>query len=140
VDLSGMSWAVSEVGMPGYKAFLGPASACFTAFWLGLILTKIHDSVSSAPDWVGVVGDWLLAAGIFLIFLSFWLWLFMRPRFLVPPHLRGQPGWVAGSWQQRRERRRRGRALKKKRPGPPTHAKRQVETPASTTHPGVGRP
>jgi hypothetical protein len=32
--------------------------------------------------------------GLGLILLACWLWAFMWPRFLVPPHIRGQPGWA----------------------------------------------
>ena len=54
----------------------------------------------------------LTLTGIFLMFFSYWMWAFMRPRFLVPRHLRGQRGWVAATlhaWRNdrasRRERR-----------------------------------
>lgn len=39
------------------------------------------------------------ALGGLALLLACWLWLFAWPRFLVPPHLRGQPGWVTASWR-----------------------------------------
>ena len=41
----------------------------------------------------------LVAAGLASIFLSIVVLLFMRPRFLVPPYLRGRSGFVRSAWR-----------------------------------------
>lgn len=53
--------------------------------------------VSRVAPGADVSAGWTGSAACLL--LACWLWLFAWPRFLVPPHLRGQPGWVTASWR-----------------------------------------
>jgi hypothetical protein len=99
---AGIMWATGPASAPGYHAFLLPAGLGLTLEWLGIVLLKVKAGIASTPGWLGTVALWLLGLGLIFMVLSFWVWLFMRPRLLVPPHLRGQPGWVAGVRRQRR--------------------------------------
>ena len=97
---AGISWATGEASIAGYHAFLLPATLAFTLFGLGIVLDEAVGTDRSPT--IDTLVDWLLGLGLLALLLAFWLWLFAWPRFLVPPHLRGQPGWVAASWRMRR--------------------------------------
>jgi hypothetical protein len=99
---AGIAWATGPASIPGYHASLLPSALLITVEWLGIILLELESGVASMPGWVGAVASWLMGVGLIFLVLAFWVWLFMRPRLLVPPHLRGQPGWVAGLRRQRR--------------------------------------
>jgi hypothetical protein len=99
---SGVSWFTGKASIAGYHSFLLPAAVAFTLVWLVIILDQLAGSV-------GVISEataWLAGLGLLFMILAFWMWLFAWPRFLVPPHLRGQPGWASSSWRQWRTNRR----------------------------------
>jgi hypothetical protein len=107
---AGISWATGSESVAGYHAFLLPAVTAMTMTWSGVMLFEVADPAAGGV--LDTALKCLLGAGIFLMFFSYWMWAFMRPRFLVPRHLRGQRGWVAATlhaWRNdrasRRERR-----------------------------------
>lgn len=89
---AGMEWVTGESGQAGYHAFILPATLSFTAAWLGIIAMEIRDAMELPPTWLNTFVNYSFLASIVLLTLGFWLWLFMWPRVLVPPHLRGKPG------------------------------------------------
>lgn len=100
---AGISWATGAPSAPGYHAFLLPAATALTLLWFGTVLDEIGGP--DAPGALEATIDWAMGLGCLVIFFAFWMWAFMRPRFLVPPHLRGQRGWIASSWHDWREAR-----------------------------------
>lgn len=79
----------------GYHAFLLPAALSITLSGPVTAAYAWWKSSGESPAWWGDVFAWLFLVCLGLLFLGFWLWAFMRPKILVPPHLRGKPGWVA---------------------------------------------
>lgn len=92
----GMTWLTGDTGTVGYHAFLLPATVACTLFWLGVLVVLIDGDHPGSP--LDDVADILMILGIFAMIFGFWMWLFAWPRFCVPPHLRGQPGWVRSAW------------------------------------------
>lgn len=97
----GARWAVGDHGAPGYLSFLLPGTVAITLMWLALLSSELWDP-DSQPG--GAIPVSLFAASMLSLAIGFWTWLFMWPRVLVPPSLRGQPGWIAGAWRARRAR------------------------------------
>lgn len=103
LDLSsGVGWATGETGIAGYHAFLLPGAIGFTLAYVGAFLIWFKDPL---PGWADLVGTSIGFGGFAFTMLGFWLWLFMWPRFLVPPHLRGESGLVVSTWRKERDRR-----------------------------------
>jgi hypothetical protein len=88
-----VKWMTPESARHGYHAFLLPAVLGFTVMWPMAAVYVVWGS-GGGPQWVGDVVRWGFGVGLGLMLLACWLWAFMWPRFLVPPHLRGQRGWA----------------------------------------------
>ncbi len=86
---AGMEWVTGESGQAGYHAFILPATLSFTAAWLGIIAMETRDALEVPPAWLNTFVNYSFLGSIGLLLLGFWMWLFMWPRALVPPHLRG---------------------------------------------------
>lgn len=70
-----------------YQVWTGVGFASASVFYLVETVNMVDAPV------IGVVAPWLLGVGVFLIFgLAPWMWLFMRPRFAVPPRYRSFAG------------------------------------------------
>lgn len=104
---AGINWVTGGASVVGYHAFLLPATACFTLTGVGILLTA-----TTSSGVLYTIGMWAMALGLLFLALSFWMWLFARPQFLVPPHLRGRPGWIGALRQQRRREREQDRLLR----------------------------
>lgn len=98
---------VGDSGRFGYDASTGFAAVPLVSATVAVIVQTMEDHfrLERSGFWDGVVitAFWSMLAGFILMFS---ILLFMRPRFLVPPHLRGKPGWVLGAWRDHREKRR----------------------------------
>ena len=92
-DAAAVRWVTPEAARHGYHAFLLPALLSMTLSGPTTAVYVIWES-RGGPAWVEEVVLWLYALSFALLLLGFWLWAFMWPRFLVPPHLRGQRGWI----------------------------------------------
>ncbi len=102
VDVSrGVRWAVGETGSAGYQASLLPNTVGFALALLTILTAQVWDT-DTMPG--GAIPVALGVMCLLAFALSAWLLLFMRPRILVPPKLRGQRGWIAAAWVARRER------------------------------------
>lgn len=102
------------VGKEGVAGFQAMAPLTFTGVWatfIGVFLLDLSDS--GAARVVAITCFALFAATSFLAISIF---LFMRPRFLVIPYLRDQPGWAVAKC--RKVRSRRGRATAENRVEP----------------------
>jgi hypothetical protein len=104
---AGVSWFIGRASTAGYHGFLLPAVISMTLIWSGMVLTQITSS-----GLVHTLGEWALALSLVFMALGFWVWLFGRPRFLMPPHLRGSPGWLGALWQEHRQTREEDRVLR----------------------------
>lgn len=98
---AGVTWFTGEPSSVGLHAFLLPGTLGLTLICLGLVADLLDGGLSPAA--VGQVSSWTIGVGFLLLLLGFWMWLFAWPRVLVPPHLRGRPGWVMASWRTWRE-------------------------------------
>ena len=79
---------------------LGSAFACFAIFFADLALAGRDLGKGTALESVGMVAlaGMLVFTGLFTSIMNFnWPW------FLVPPHLRGEAGAIAGRRRRRRE-------------------------------------
>jgi hypothetical protein len=91
-----VKWMTPESARHGYHAFALPGVLSFTVMWLVTAVKVVWES-GGGPPWVGDAVTWGYLLGVGLILLAWWLWAFMWPRFLVPPHLRGQRGWAVAA-------------------------------------------
>jgi hypothetical protein len=113
---AGVSSFTGKSSVAGYDSFLLPAAVAFTLVWLAIVLDEAAGSVGV----VSATTSWLAGLGLLFLIVSFWMWLFAWPRFLVPPHLRGEPGWVVGlsrEWRTHRRERRDARVYAGRRGG-----------------------
>lgn len=98
---------VGHSGRFGYSASTGFTSVPLVSATVAMMVRTLQDEFQGERTgfWNGVAltAFWLTLAGFVLMFS---ILLFMRPRFLVPPYLRGKPGWVLGAWRDHREKRR----------------------------------
>lgn len=92
------SQAVSSVAFPG--------SIAFTMLWLDLIALEVERMWKPFPAWPAAIDGWVAIVALLFLALGFWMWLFMWPRWLVPPGFRGEPGVVVAAWRSWRARRR----------------------------------
>lgn len=119
-DIStGITWATGEASAVGAQAFALPGVSGLTLTWLGIGIALVPDGDLGVAS-VGSPAAWLMGAGFLLLLLGFWMWLFAWPRFLVPPHLRGRPGWVKAVWREwrtHRLERKEARAYRRRRVG-----------------------
>ena len=106
---AGVTWFTGEAGSVGLHAFALPGMTGMSLAWLGVVLDLVPDQ-NTDPASASSPASWLMGVGFLLILLGFWMWLFAWPRFLVPPHLRGQPGWVGALSRQRRNDREQSKA------------------------------
>lgn len=90
-----------ETGSAGYQASLLPNGVGVALALLAILTAQVWD-----PDTMpgGAIPLTLFVMWFVAWVIAAWLFLFMRPRILVPPRLRGQPGWIAAAWAARRER------------------------------------
>lgn len=93
-------WVTPDSARHGYHAFLLPALVSMTLSGPVTAVYVVWES-GGGPRWLGDAIVWLYALCFGLLLLGFWLWAFMWPRFLVPPHLRGQRGWVVAALRGR---------------------------------------
>lgn len=98
-----VSWAVGESGVSGMQAAQLPMTA-FAAFGFIALVTAQTWDPDVAP-W-GAIPVTFFALSMIAMVTGFWVWLFMRPKFLIPPHLRAHPGWVKAGWLARKLARR----------------------------------
>jgi hypothetical protein len=103
----GMSWFSGRASVAGYHGFLLPATISFTLAGLGILMTA-----TTSSGVVYTIGMWALGLSLPFLGLSFWVWLFAWPRFLMPPHLRGSPGWIGALWREHRQTREEDRVLR----------------------------
>lgn len=87
-----VKWVTPESARHGYHAFLLPAVISMTLS--GPVTAAYVVWEHGGLQWLGEAFIWLYALCFGFLLVGFWLWAFMWPRFLVPPHLRGQRGWV----------------------------------------------
>lgn len=113
-----MTWATGDSVAQGLNAFMLPGCLGITFVWLTAAIYKPWVAEDRGPAWLGGISMAFAGLGVFFTFLAFWVWFFMRPRFLVPPHLRDQPGRVKSAWMSRRSER---QLRRKKTTGPPEH-------------------
>lgn len=99
---SGVTWATGEASAKGLNAFMLPGTIMVTILWLFAVVYVPGASQDRGPAWLGGVATGLASLAVGFTLLAFWVWLFMRPKFLIPPHLRSQPGWLTAVWQARR--------------------------------------
>jgi hypothetical protein len=96
--------AESRAGYDRGSLALGIASAFFAIMCVDAALAGPHFGRGTAlsPVWISVgvvaLAGLLTFTGLFTTIMNV-----NRPRFLVPPHLRGQPGAIAGRRRRRRE-------------------------------------
>jgi hypothetical protein len=88
-----VKWMTPESARHGYHAFALPACLGFTAIWLTIVVDLVWEAEGST-QWLVDAVTWGYLSSVGLILTGAWLWAFMWPRFLVPPHLRGQRGWA----------------------------------------------
>lgn len=101
IDVSAsMRWLVGQGGAAGFQAGLLPNTVGLGLTWAALIAAPAWKDTN--PSTLSVV---LFVAALAAILYGFWLWAFMWPKMSVPPHLRGEPGWVVYIWRARRARR-----------------------------------
>lgn len=98
-----VKWVTPESARHGYHAFLLPTLMSMTLSGPATGVYVVWESGGSRPLWVGDVILWVYGLCFGLLVLAFWLWAFMWPRVLVPPHLRGERGWVVAALRGRTE-------------------------------------
>jgi hypothetical protein len=103
---AGVTWAAGDAASAGYNAAILPGALMLTCMWVFVVCEQIWVGLGQRPDWLSTVSTVFAALGIFFMLLAFWLWAFMWPRFMVPPHLRGARGWFPTLWHEWREHRR----------------------------------
>lgn len=81
-------WFTGERGVPGYHAFLGPATISMTTGWLGTVATEIQQGMDSPPPWMDLFIGVCFGVCFAFLLLGFWLWTVKWPRILVPPQFR----------------------------------------------------
>ena len=91
---AGVTWATGDASRAGYHAFILPSTLSFACVALALVIDEMRIRLSEPLAWLHTVAVVGFVLGVFLMLLSFWMWAFMWPRFLVPPHLRGERGWI----------------------------------------------
>ncbi len=98
---------IGESGRSGFNAFLPVAYLSAVALYSAVMLEVVHDVVvdEAVSAWHWAAGFAFLGA-ILTMLVAFNVLLFLRPWFLVPPHLKGERGWIPGAFHERRERRR----------------------------------
>ena len=96
---AGVTWVTGEASTAGLHSFALPGMTGMTLTLLGAIFDLAPDG-DVDPASMASFTAWFMGIGLLLILLGFWMWLFAWPRFLVPPHLRGRPGWVGALWRQ----------------------------------------
>lgn len=120
VDISGgITWATGDASAVGAQAFALPGILGLTLTWLGVALDLPADGEMDAAS-IDSLATWLMGIGFLLLMFGFWMWLFAWPRFMVPPHLRGQSGWITASWREwraGRQQRKRVRSPGRRRAG-----------------------
>lgn len=90
------------IGSAGYQASLLPSGVMIGLALVAIIAGQIMD-FSRMPG--SAIASTLFALILACPALAIFLFLFLRPRFLVPPRLRAQHGWVRAVLDSRRERR-----------------------------------
>jgi len=95
-------WVTPEAARHGYHAFLLPAAMSITVSGPVTAAYVVWET-GGGLHWLGDAFIWLYSVCFGLLLLGFWLWAFMWPRVLVPPHLRGQRGWVVEAVRGRSE-------------------------------------
>jgi hypothetical protein len=92
--------AESRAGWNRGALAFGTAWTFFFIICVSMIFSGAHPGKGSAGVWVDAVGlaGFLTFGGLFGSIVNF-----NRPRFLVPPHLRGQQGAIAGRRRRRRD-------------------------------------
>lgn len=89
---------IGEGGRHGFNAFVPAVFVSATVLYVAVMLEVVYDVVvdESVAAWHAAAG--LAYLGSLLVMLvALNLLLFMRPRFLVPRHLRGERGWAAAA-------------------------------------------
>lgn len=97
---------VWDKGRDGFNAMLPAGIASLTLAYLGVLPHVIKPWYPEA--WWGaaqVIGVVFIPAGLLGMLFAFTLLLFMRPRFLAPPHLRGRRGWIPAALHSRHSHR-----------------------------------
>lgn len=107
---AGVTWFTGRESAVGMHAFALPGMTGMSLVYLGVVGGLIAGNAQS-PSTLLLV-EWIAGIGVLMLALGFWMWLFAWPRFLVPPHLRGKPGWAGAAWRSLREAR-------AQRPSPP---------------------
>lgn len=88
-----------SAGRAGFQATIIPSLIGTFLLISGLVMLELKDS---GPIYiVGLIAIWGFLLSLVLVGSLF---LFMRPRFLVLPILRGQPGWVVAAYRSVRTR------------------------------------
>lgn len=91
----------TTIGPAGYQSSLLPALVMFGLGMLAIIAGQVWD-FSKMPG--SAIASAIFAMILVCMALAASLFLFLRPRFLVPPRLRTERGWVRSSVYARRER------------------------------------
>ena len=87
------------------KAVLPISCFALTALSLDVFLVELEGRVPrSLADLTGSAEAFVAPAVPVLLVLAVSVFLFMRPRLLVPPQFRAQPGYVEASWRRLRKR------------------------------------
>jgi hypothetical protein len=89
----------TRAGYDRGSVVLGVMSACFTVLFGGAAVAGLPRQGAATAEIVVFV---MAIAGILITVVAFLgiMW-FNHPKFLVPPHLRGQPGSLAGRRQEK---------------------------------------
>lgn len=113
-----VQWAVGRSGRSGFEAAQLPLTVGMTLGWLALLTAPVWEKPHT-PSHFSIVA---FVLGLLALWLGFWLWLFMWPKFLVPPHLRTHKGLIVAAVIARKQARS-ARLASRRRGGGPAHAR-----------------
>jgi hypothetical protein len=98
---------LGESGRHGFNAFVPAIFVSATILYAAVVLEVVYDVVGEAGVAWHIAAGWAYLGSLLVVLVAFSLLLFMRPRFLAPPHLRGERGWATAAAESRRVRSRR---------------------------------
>lgn len=107
---AGAGGIVGKSGAAPYNAMLTPLAPAMFLLTAAMVSLLVWPAVTDEmPSIVRALAGYAALIAVLLIFLSIFVFLFMRPKFIIPPHLHGERGLVAALWHETRQSRNRNR-------------------------------